>query len=289
MPAAPEISPSASDGPSQPARRRLLAGAGSLGLLGATHAASAQPAPANRSRPTLTAQTTEGPYYFDPGLVRADITEGTPGVPLAVRFAIVDETGAPFAGARVDIWHCNAEGFYSGYASQGENRRADMRGRTFLRGTQATGADGVATFSTIYPGWYPGRTTHIHFKVFHGARNVLTCQFFLPDALSEFLYTQVPAYRRASLRDTLNSNDGIRIEAGETVLGDVRDENSRYVATLNVAVDRNGNPRTGHPPRGDRTGPPPGPPPMVGPLTGTPRVEALVPGLAVPGPPSRQG
>lgn len=257
-----------------------------------TAAQPAQPPSPARPRPMLTAQTTEGPYYFDPGLVRADITEGMAGVPLSVRFAVVDETGAPFGGARVDIWHCNAEGVYSGYAGQGENRRTDMRNRTFLRGTQTTGADGVATFSTIYPGWYPGRTTHIHFKVFNGARTVLTCQFFLPDALSEFLYTQVPAYRRRTPRDTLNSNDGIRRGAGETALGDVKETDGRYMATLNVAVDRAGNPPEERwPPRGDRGGPPgpppegpmgspPGPPGGAGPLTGAARVNALVPGLS---------
>ena len=65
----------------------------------------------------LTAQTTEGPFYFDAGKVRQDITEGQPGVPVEVRFTVVDVHGRPLAGRRVDLWHCNASGVYSGYAS----------------------------------------------------------------------------------------------------------------------------------------------------------------------------
>jgi protocatechuate 3,4-dioxygenase beta subunit len=66
----------------------------------------------------LTAQTTEGPFYFDAGKVRQDITEGQPGVPVEVRFTVVDMHGRPLAGRRVDLWHCNASGVYSGYAGQ---------------------------------------------------------------------------------------------------------------------------------------------------------------------------
>lgn len=288
----------------QPARRRALAAsAAGLGALMAQRAtaAPATVAPATVSpgtagtAPVLTASSTEGPYYFDAGKVRADITEGLPGIPLEVSLRIVDETGVRLAGARVDLWHCDAAGMYSGYAGQGDDRSIDMRGRTFLRGTQIADAGGVASFRSIYPGWYRGRTTHIHFKVFHGTRTVLTSQFFLPDALSEFLYTQLPAYRRAALRDTLNSTDGILIAAGETVLGAVHERADRYVATLDVAVNRSAA-DTGDrpPPMGARRGPPPegrGPrgegPGMTG-MPGMPmgrdapagdaRVRALLPG-----------
>lgn len=223
--------------PEQPARRRLLAGAAGLGATAfGAQALAAAPASAKPLLP-LTAQTTEGPYYFDPGLARADITEGLPGVPLEVRFAVTDRKGMPCTGVRVDIWHCDAAGLYSGYAGQGEERTVSTKGKTFLRGTQAADKEGVAAFRSIYPGWYEGRATHIHFKVFNGKRHVLTSQFFLPDALSEYLYTQLPAYRRAGLRSVLNSNDGIALQAGNTVVGAVRQEADRYVATLNVVVD----------------------------------------------------
>ncbi|WP_428851996.1 intradiol ring-cleavage dioxygenase [Imbroritus primus] len=240
-------------------RRALTAGVAGLGGLVAQRAAAASPAGAAAGvAPVLTASSTEGPYYFDAGKVRADITEGLPGIPLDVCLRVVDETGARLSGVRVDLWHCDAAGMYSGYAGQGDDRAVDMRGRTFLRGTQVTDAGGSATFRSIYPGWYRGRTTHIHFKVFQGARTVLTSQFFLPDALSEFLYTQLPAYRRAALRDTLNSTDGILIAAGETVLGAVHERADRYVATLDVAVNRTASDAGERPsPMGPRRGPPP--------------------------------
>jgi protocatechuate 3,4-dioxygenase beta subunit len=259
-----------------------IAGAGVAGLVttGTNAASSAAALP-------LTAQATEGPYYFDAAKVRADITEGLPGVPLEVRFVVMDAGGAPLPGLRVDIWHCNAAGLYSGYAGQGENRRTSTVGTTFLRGSLVADAGGVTAFRTVYPGWYEGRTTHIHFKVISGTRTVLASQFFLPDALSEFLYTSLPDYKRTQLRQTLNRNDGIALMAGSTVLGAVREEADRYVATLNLVVDPlgsggNGGPGRPAPPSvGERRGPPPGGPGSSGPgkaLDSTTRLSALVPG-----------
>ena len=99
-------------------------------------------------------ETTEGPYYIDPRLNRADITEGLPGLPLAVALQVVTPDCRPIEGARVDIWHCDAAGRYSGYA------RENTVGETFLRGTQHTGAGGVARFRTIYrDGTAAGRCT----------------------------------------------------------------------------------------------------------------------------------
>ncbi len=269
-------------------RHVLLAGAAGLSALGGTagrKAVAASPAASSvAGKPVLTAPTTEGPYYFDAKKVRADITEGFRGIPLEVRFRVVDEAGAPLPSARVDIWHCDAAGVYSGYPGQGDDRTLDTSGKAFLRGTQHTDSGGIVSFRTIYPGWYRGRTTHIHFKVFNGGRAVLTRQFFLPDALSEFLYTQLPDYRRAPLRVTLNSNDGILIQAGNTVAGAVHETDDRYVATLDVAVDRalSGN-TEGRPPAGPRRGPPPGASGRRGPSgrsvpEGDARVRALLPG-----------
>lgn len=229
-----------------------IASAGAAGLMttGTNAAGSSVALP-------LTAQATEGPYYFDPAKVRADITEGLPGVPLEVRFMVMNSSGAPLPGLRVDIWHCNAAGLYSGYAGQGDNRRISTVGATFLRGSLMADAGGVTAFRTVYPGWYEGRTTHIHFKVLSGTRPVLTSQFFLPDALSEFLYTSLPDYKRAQLRQTLNRNDGIALMAGSTVLGAVREEADRYVATLNLVVNPlSAGAAQGTP--GERRGPPPG-------------------------------
>ncbi|PWJ90700.1 dioxygenase-like protein [Mesorhizobium loti] len=128
----------------------------------------------------ITPEVTEGPFYFDPKLERADVTEGKKGIALAVRLQVVDAGCRPLAGARVDIWHCDAQGAYSGYPGQGDGRDVDTSGQTFLRGWQKTDARGIVSFATIYPGWYRGRTTHIHFKVFPDDRSVMTGQLFFP-------------------------------------------------------------------------------------------------------------
>jgi protocatechuate 3,4-dioxygenase beta subunit len=241
----------------------------------------------------LTPQAEEGPFYSDPKLVRSDIAEGRPGVPLTLRLRVI-EAGACTAihDARVDIWHCDAKGLYSAFPGQSDNHNVDATGKTFLRGTQLTDGAGWVIFNTIYPGWYDGRTTHIHFKVFLGDRTVLTGQTFLPDALNEFIYTNVPDYRdRARQRMVINANDHVieRSDPEHRAFCAVKEERDRYVATLTLGVDRRAEVTVGRvgpppPPPGMRSGPPPGPPPggQGGPMFGRPikdRLAALVPGL----------
>lgn len=218
----------------------------------------------------LTPEAVEGPFYYDPKLVRADITEGRPGVPLELALTLAEaEDCAPIAGARIDVWHCDAAGAYSGFDGGGGSRPAKRD--SFMRGTQMTGVDGVATFRTVYPGWYAGRTPHIHLKAFLEARNVLTTQLYFPDALSEYIYEKVAAYRRGDgPRDTTNATDGILAdtENGRSTFVSLREEADRYVASLTIAVNRRGlTSATGRPagpppgPDGARRGPPPGPRP----------------------------
>ena len=145
----------------------------------------------------LTPESTEGPYYLDPELVRADITEGLPGAPLALVLQVVDTDCRPIEGARVDVWHCDAAGNYSGYARQGSDRTRDTRGETFMRGTQFADARGVATFRTVWPGWYRGRTPHVHYKVFLDEATLLTSQLFFPDGASEAVFRGTPYRGRA--------------------------------------------------------------------------------------------
>lgn len=259
-------------------RRGLLATLGAATLA----AASARPAEAAAPRLALTAQTTEGPYYLDVAQVRRDITEGLEGVPLDVRFTVCDGAGKPLPRLRVDIWHCDAQGRYSGFPAQGDDRSGAFEGKTFLRGSQFTDRDGTAAFATVYPGWYAGRTTHIHMKVLNGTRAVLTSQFFLPDALSEFLYTQVSLYQRSRVRDTLNSIDGIALRAGDTVLGAVREERQRYVATLALVVDPAADPVVDRPPRPG--GMPPGAMPPAPGMQGMPGMPGM-PAMGVGGRP----
>ena len=186
---------------------------------------------------TLTPETTEGPFYFDPKLERADIAEGRDGIPLSVRLQVVDQNCAPIENARVDLWHCDAQGHYSGYPGQGDDRDVDTTGETFLRGWLRTDADGIVVFNTIYPGWYRGRTTHIHFKVFPDEGSVATGQMFFPDDLSEHIFATVTPYsERAGKRDTLNKDDGILRRAGASVHTAVREAVSAYEALMVIAV-----------------------------------------------------
>ncbi len=189
----------------------------------------------------LTPEVTEGPYYFDPGLVRSDIREDRPGIPMKLRLQVVTADCRPVESARVDIWHCDAKGNYSGYSSQGSDTRLDTSGQNFLRGTQMTDSSGIATFQTIYPGWYASRTVHIHFKVFLGKTQVLTGQIFFPDALSQYIFENAPVYGgRSGKRDMVNINDGIAQQAGESSYAAVREQADGYDAALVVGIDPGG-------------------------------------------------
>jgi protocatechuate 3,4-dioxygenase beta subunit len=134
----------------------------------------------------LTPEQTEGPYYIANEKVRRNITEGRPGTPLTLRLSVVDaKTCRPIKGAAVDIWHCDASGTYSGFG-------AGRSSRTFMRGIQRTNANGVATFRTVYPGWYQGRTVHIHVKVHVRGNVVHTGQLYFPDRLTDAVYRKAP-------------------------------------------------------------------------------------------------
>lgn len=233
----------------------LLANATRRGFLGLVSAGAALLAPSAHAESesstlsagaddacVLTPQSESGPYYFDPKLVRADIAEGRPGVPLSLRLRVI-EAGActPIPGARVDIWHCDARGIYSGYPGQGDTHKLDQSGKTFLRGTQMADAAGWAAFKTIYPGWYAGRATHIHFRVFLDEATVLTGQTFFPEALNEFIYTNVPDYTgRPKQRLVVNANDRVATDADpdHRAYCAIKEERDQYLATLTLAVSR---------------------------------------------------
>jgi len=137
----------------------------------------------------------------------------------------------PLAGARVEIWHCDASGVYSGVRDPGSN----TVGQKFLRGHQITDANGQATFITIYPGWYSGRTVHIHFKVRHDDSPqslVFTSQLFFEDSLSDQVYSNEP-YSSKGRRDTLNSRDRIY---KEQLLLNVIQTNNSYAATFDISL-----------------------------------------------------
>ena len=188
----------------------------------------------------LTPESTEGPYYLDPDLVRADITEGLPGAPLALVLQVVDAECRPIEGARIDVWHCDAAGNYSGYARQGSDRRRDTRGETFMRGTQFADARGVAAFRTVWPGWYRGRTPHVHYKVFLDEATLLTSQLFFPDGASEAVFRAGPYRERAGAQDTTNATDGIARRAGPRAFARVAQADRGWRAELVVGVAPDG-------------------------------------------------
>ena len=143
-----------------------------------------------------TAEQTEGPYYFDADAVRSDIREDRDGTVLTLALRVREADGCtPIENAIVDIWHCDAGGVYSGFD--------DGKGERFLRGAQATNEDGIVQFKTVYPGWYRGRTVHIHAKVHLDRRTVLTTQLFFDERVSERVYAAQP-YAGDTGRDTFN-------------------------------------------------------------------------------------
>ena len=201
----------------------------------------------------LTPQSIEGPYYLDPKLVRAQIAEGCAGVPLRIDLRVIDgATCKPSERARVDIWHADAQGIYSGYEGQGDNQDLSTVGQKFLRGTQFTDSEGAVSSDTIYPGWYVGRATHIHFKVFLDDRNVLAGQMYFPDAVNEFIYASIPAYAdRLKERAVVNSNDQFANfhDPDRLSFCAIKEERDCYAVSLILGVDRFAVAQADRPPR----------------------------------------
>jgi len=178
----------------------------------------------------LAPEQTEGPFYLDDQKVRRNITEGRPGVPLTLRLTVLDvRTCRPIKGASVDIWHCDAAGAYSGTGADADER--------FLRGVQRTDAKGVATFRTIYPGWYPGRTVHVHVMVHVGGNVVHTGQLYFPDALTDTVYRRSP-YNRRGGRSTRNPADGVYVNGGRRSTLRLKRSGTGYVGSIAMGVQR---------------------------------------------------
>ncbi|WP_219765475.1 hypothetical protein [Roseomonas alba] len=136
-------------------RRGLLAGIGTAMQCRPSHRGRPRPALLRHAGETcrLTPQAIEGPFYRDPSLERADITEGKPGVKLDLRLQVVEGANCqPLPGARVDVWHGDALGAFSGYPGQTDTHAVSTVGQTFLRGTQFADSAGQVAFNTIYPG-----------------------------------------------------------------------------------------------------------------------------------------
>jgi len=199
-------------------------------------------------------ELTEGPYFVDNMLDRSDIRSdpGTgkakPGRQLDLTFNVSQVTGGkcvPLQGAMVDVWHCDADGEYSAVRDQMQG--FNTVGQKFLRGYQLTDTKGVAHFTTIYPGWYPGRTVHIHFKIrapYAPGTQVadaskkydFTSQLFFDDALSDKVFAQAP-YAAKGQRNARNEADGIFRESGDSLILKVTESGSAYAANFDIGLD----------------------------------------------------
>jgi protocatechuate 3,4-dioxygenase beta subunit len=172
--------------------------------------------------------------------IRTDPSDGSirPGVLLNLKVNVVNESGTtcvPLAGARVDIWHCDAGGTYSDEAANNSS------GKKFLRGYQTTDDTGAVNFTTIYPGWYSGRTVHIHFRIrtYSGSTKLdeFVAQIFFDDTLTDTVFTNAP-YNTRPNRDTRNSNDMVLTGSrnGSIVYADVTRTETGYAATAIIGV-----------------------------------------------------
>jgi protocatechuate 3,4-dioxygenase beta subunit len=179
----------------------------------------------------------EGPFYFDTKLLRQEITEGRPGIPIEYQLYVVDAGCKPVADAKVDIWQCDNVGVYSGYAGQATG--ASTVGMTFLRGVQPTDAEGSAKFIAIYPGWYPGRLTHLHVKIHLPSKGVVTTNLFFPDAVNAEVYA-FPEYKTHGpnpatvAQDVELKGDAARFNA--LMLQLTRNSGGSYVGAYKFAV-----------------------------------------------------
>ena len=156
---------------------------------------SSTPTPIPSSNCHLIPTETDGPFPLysvlsNGAMIRSDITEGKSGVPLTLELTLVKVNGScgVIPNAYVYIWHCDKDGSYSGYSGSSNGNHT---GETFCRGIQKTDANGKVVFQTVYPGWYPGRITHIHFQVYLTSLSgtvTATSQLAFPQDITQAVY-----------------------------------------------------------------------------------------------------
>jgi protocatechuate 3,4-dioxygenase beta subunit len=222
-------------------RREAL---GAIGAVGAAAAFACGDSGSTPTSPTTTTSTTTsgnaacavtptetvGPYPSLTDLFRSDIREGKSGTPLALTIRVVNTNSAcaPVSNANVEIWHVDAAGNYSQYGTQ--------QTQTFLRGIQTTNDRGEVTFTTIYPGWYQGRATHIHVEVTLSGRSVKVTQIAFPETINNAVYA-TGAYASRGANPISNGSDGIFADSLSSELTTpTGDATSGYVASFQVGV-----------------------------------------------------
>ncbi len=203
---------------------------------GAVTQAAVAAAPSCIVRPAMT----EGPYFVDEKLNRSDIRSDPAdgavkaGTPLAITVNVSQISGtacAALSGATVDVWHCDAAGVYSDATDPSFN----TKGKKFLRGYQTTDDRGQVKFTTIYPGWYHGRTVHIHFKIRTTSGHEFTSQWFFDDSLTDQVFAEAP-YASQGQRDTRNSQDGIYQGGGDQLLLAPAPAGAGYAVSFDIGL-----------------------------------------------------
>ena len=213
-------------------RRQALVAAGALaasaGLVGSRVLGTANGATSS-SACVLSPELTQGPYYLDENLIRRDITEGKDGLALELRLTVEDaSTCKPIHRATVEVWHADPTGNYSGFDGAATPT-------TYLRGGQRTNRNGLAIIETIYPGWYQGRTPHIHLKVHVGGDVVHTGQLFFNDTVTDGVYRR-PPYSKRPNRTTRNAADSIYVNGGSKSVVKILKRGTGYAGTVTMGV-----------------------------------------------------
>jgi protocatechuate 3,4-dioxygenase beta subunit len=169
--------------------------------------------------------------------VRRDVVEDAPGLPLALGMRLADKWGEPLTDASVEIWHCDALGRYSGFPPP-RTEIEYLQDATFLRGSQPTDTEGTVEFRTVYPGWYAGRTIHIHVRA-EATGATFTSQLYFPEPVNGDVLAR-PPYAERSGRDTTNADDSIAAMGGGPALLDVTTTEDGYVATTRLLLPTGG-------------------------------------------------
>lgn len=166
----------------------------------------------------------------DTSIQHVDITEGKTGIPLALAIQIknVNANCAALPNVQVVIWHCDKDGYYSGYTNSGYLGNQDNSTKTFCRGMGTTDAQGIVRFKTIYPGWYQGRATHIHAQIYVDGNLKLSTQFAFPEDINAWVHDS-SLYKAHGQNPTKNTTDNV-----------FRDSIAREIANLNPNTSTGG-------------------------------------------------
>jgi protocatechuate 3,4-dioxygenase beta subunit len=173
----------------------------------------------------ITPPVPEGPFYKRENLNRMDITENKKGTPTRYVFKVEDKHCKPIEGAIVDIWQCDSDGIYSNF------KQENTVNQTWLRGYQKTDKKGECSFISIFPGWYTGRITHLHVKVYIDEKNVLTTNCFFPKEIENEVYKN-PIYAKGINPQTISEDIELRVD---------KDTRRHDTLVMHVQKDQKGN------------------------------------------------